>query len=311
MTATVKAPIAATVCWTPKFAVEESEDAEVDHVAGAADQYELDQLQPAGRPPGSGPEGLKGRVDWLKLPLMKQRVRVRIDVPARMRGTILTCISCLAALAAAAVAVVLVLTIENGDDTSAASANSPIPGQPSIAFVSPRNGEVQRGHAVVVKVAIENFQLSPRHFGGEPQLGEGHIRFSLHRVPDCVNPVKLQRAIESPFGNGRLVGASFDYPRFAGPNGILAERIGCQRQLLARDPPGDLLRQPASRLLPRSPSPWRRTTGPRRLPFHTDGPPTSRSCRNHGTPSRSPMCVGGKVSSAKAAATAGNRSQSQ
>ena len=61
---------------------------------------------------------------------------------------------------------------------------------------------------------------------GEPQLGEGNIRFGLNRVPDCVDPVKLQRAIDSPFGNGRLVGRSFDYPQYAGPNGVLAERIG-------------------------------------------------------------------------------------
>ena len=45
-------------------------------------------------------------------------------------------------------------------------------------------------------------------------------------MPDCVDPVKLRRAIESPFGKGRLIGKSFDFPRYAGPNGVLAERIG-------------------------------------------------------------------------------------
>lgn len=100
------------------------------------------------------------------------------------------------------------------------------PGQPRVEIISPRNGARQPAHAVVVKVEIENFKLAPRHFGGEPQIGEGHIRFSLNRVPDCVDPVKLQRALDSPIGKGRLVGASFDFPRYAGPNGILAERIG-------------------------------------------------------------------------------------
>jgi hypothetical protein len=38
--------------------------------------------------------------------------------------------------------------------------------------------------------------------------------------------VKLQRAIDSPLGSGRLKGASMDFPRFSGPNGILAEQIG-------------------------------------------------------------------------------------
>ena len=73
---------------------------------------------------------------------------------------------------------------------------------------------------------MENFQLAPRHFGGEPQLGEGHLRFSLKRVPDCVDPKKLADAIKSPVGKGRLVGKSFDYARYAGPNGVLAEQIG-------------------------------------------------------------------------------------
>ena len=73
---------------------------------------------------------------------------------------------------------------------------------------------------------VHNFQLAPRQFGGEPQLGEGNLRFSLNRVPDCVDPVKLLHAINSPIGNGRLVGASFDYPAILGPNGVLAERIG-------------------------------------------------------------------------------------
>jgi hypothetical protein len=95
-----------------------------------------------------------------------------------------------------------------------------------VQVISPRNGARQSSHAVVVKVKVHNFQLAPRHFGGEPLLGEGNIRFGLNRVPDCVDPVKLQRAINSPFGNGRLVGKSFDYPEYAGPNGVLAEQIG-------------------------------------------------------------------------------------
>ena len=38
--------------------------------------------------------------------------------------------------------------------------------------------------------------------------------------PSCRKPKK------APIGNGRLVGASFDYPHFAGPNGVLGARIG-------------------------------------------------------------------------------------
>lgn len=111
-------------------------------------------------------------------------------------------------------------------DAPAQASAAPAPGEPTVTVVSPRNGARQHSRAVVVKVEIENFHLAPKHFGGEPQLGEGHIRFGLNRVPDCVDPAKLQRAIESPFGKGRLVGRSFDYPQYSGPNGVLAQRIG-------------------------------------------------------------------------------------
>lgn len=95
-----------------------------------------------------------------------------------------------------------------------------------MTIVTPRNGARQVSHAAVVKVELENFRLAPLRFGGEPQLGEGHIRFSLNRVPDCVDPIKLRQAINSPVGRGRLVGRSFDYPRYSGPNGVLAQRVG-------------------------------------------------------------------------------------
>jgi hypothetical protein len=113
-----------------------------------------------------------------------------------------------------------------GDSGSKQVSAEVVPGQPTVDIVSPRNGARQSSHAVVVKVDVENFRLAPRHFGGQPQLGEGSIRFSLKRVPDCVDPKKLADAINSPIGNGRLVGASFDFPLYSGPNGVLAERIG-------------------------------------------------------------------------------------
>ncbi|MGN6814678.1 MAG: hypothetical protein ACTHK3_01155 [Solirubrobacterales bacterium] len=133
----------------------------------------------------------------------------------------------LAAVALAAVAIALALVFGgHASSNSQAAETSRLPGEPVVEFISPRNGARQTSHAVVVKVAIENFELAPRHLGGEPQLGEGHLRFSLNRVPDCVEPEKLQKAINSPLGHGRLVGKSFDYARYAGPNGVLAERIG-------------------------------------------------------------------------------------
>jgi hypothetical protein len=133
----------------------------------------------------------------------------------------------LAALAATVAILVLALLFGGHNESKHLQVSTDaVPGQPSVDIVSPRNGARQTSHAVVVKALVHNFELAPRQFGREPQLGEGHIRFSLNRVPDCVDPVKLLHAINSPIGNGRLVGASFDYPRYSGPNGEIAERIG-------------------------------------------------------------------------------------
>lgn len=124
--------------------------------------------------------------------------------------------------AAVVVAALLIVALTTGDGPQRAT----LPGEPGVEIVSPRNGARQTDRAVVVKARVRDFTLAPRNFGGEPQLGEGHLRFALNRVPDCVDPAKLQRAEESPLGRGRLIGASFDFPRYSGPNGVLAERAG-------------------------------------------------------------------------------------
>lgn len=132
----------------------------------------------------------------------------------------------IAALAATAVAVALALVFGAGESKQAEAKAEEVPGTPSVEIVSPRNGARQSSHAVVVKLDVENFRLAPLQFGREPQLGQGHIRYSLNRVPDCVDPKKLMDAENSPIGSGRLVGASLDFPEFSGPNGVLAEQIG-------------------------------------------------------------------------------------
>jgi hypothetical protein len=131
-----------------------------------------------------------------------------------------------AAVALAAVAVALAVAFGGKESADPAQAESRVRGEPAVEIISPRNGARQTARAAVVKVQVENFELAPRQFGGEPQLGEGHLRFSLHRVPDCVDAKKLQDAINSPIGKGRLVGRSFDYAKYAGPNGVLAEQVG-------------------------------------------------------------------------------------
>lgn len=129
-----------------------------------------------------------------------------------------------AGLAAGVLAVALIVALAGGGGDGPPRETQA--GEPGVEIVSPRNGARQTNRAVVVKAKVRNFTLAPQDFGGEPQLGEGSLRFALNRVPDCVDPAKLRRAEESPLGRGRLVGASFDFPRYSGPNGILARRIG-------------------------------------------------------------------------------------
>lgn len=131
----------------------------------------------------------------------------------------------MAAVALAAVALALAVAFGGSESTETAQGEAERPWEPAVEIISPRNGARQTSHAAVVKVEVRNFQLAPRQFGREPQLGQGHIRFSLNRVPDCVYKKKLEDAINSPLGSGRLTGPSLDYPKFAGPNGVLAERI--------------------------------------------------------------------------------------
>jgi hypothetical protein len=209
-----------------------------------------------------------------------------------MRGRTATLI----VIVAAAATVAAILALGGGKDSShAEAATAATRGVPSVTVISPRNGARQTSRAVVVKVKIRNFQLSPRHFGGEPRLGEGHIRFGLNRVPDCVDPVKLRRAINSPFGNGRLVGASFDFAEFSGPNGVLAERIGSAGSYSPATRPEIYyheLRPGFYRLVITLAENDGATT-----PFHA-----VTNFQILPRPGHGPKCTGGKVPSAKAAA---------
>jgi hypothetical protein len=201
----------------------------------------------------------------------------------------------LAILAVLAAALAVVLAVALADGSGDSPGRPPLPGEPSVEIVSPRNGARQANRAVVVKAKVHNFSLAPLHFGGEPQLGEGHIRFALNRVPDCVDPAKLKRAEESPLGRGRLVGASFDFPRYSGPNGVLAERIGASGSYSPATRPEIYyheLRPGFYRLVVTlaqnngATTPYHAVTNFQILP----------------RPGHGPKCAAGKVSSAKAAA---------
>jgi hypothetical protein len=100
-----------------------------------------------------------------------------------------------------------------------------IPGTPYIDVISPRDGAKPHSNSVVVKVKVHNFTLAPAQFGSQPQLGEGLLRFSLNKIPDTVDEAEAEAAASNPVGSGRVIGRSFDWPRFSGPNGLLAERL--------------------------------------------------------------------------------------
>jgi hypothetical protein len=202
-------------------------------------------------------------------------------------------IAILAVLAVTTAAGLAVVLASGGEDRE--MDRSPRRGEPAVAIVSPRNGARQTNHAVVVKVRIQNFTLAPADFGREPRLGEGHIRFSLNRVPDCVDPVKLKRAEESPVGRGRLIGRSFDFARYSGPSGALAERIGAggsyspatRPEIYYHDLPAGFYRLVVT---------LARNNGAT-TPYHAVTNFQILSLAGYG-----PNCKGGKVSSAKAAA---------
>jgi hypothetical protein len=200
-----------------------------------------------------------------------------------------------AATAVVAAAVTLAIALSGGGDGGGSQPAS-APGEPVVEVISPRNGARQSSRAVVVEVRLRNFHLAPRRFGGEPQLGEGNIRFALNRVPNCVDPAKLKRAVESAVGRGRLQGASFDFARYSGPNGVLAERIGSsgsyspatRPEIYYHDLRAGFYRLVITLALNNgAPTPWHTVTNFQILPRPGHGPGP---------------CSGGKVSSAKAAA---------
>ena len=105
-----------------------------------------------------------------------------------------------------------------------------IPGTPYIDVISPRDGFKARSDSVVARVKVHNFTLAPAQFGKTPQLGQGMLRFSLNKVPDDVDESEVEDAESNPLGSGRVIGRSFDLPRFAGPNGLLARRLDAENK---------------------------------------------------------------------------------
>ena len=106
-----------------------------------------------------------------------------------------------------------------------------IPGTPYIDVLSPRDGSKPKVNAVVVKVKVHNFaarsgavrQGAAARRGDAPLLAQQGAR---QRRPEPGG----RREPATRCSSGRVIGRSFDFPKFAGPNGILAERIDTEGQ---------------------------------------------------------------------------------
>ena len=160
------------------------------------------------------------------------------------------------------------------------------PCQPTVEIISPRNGAVQRGLAVVVKAEVTNFQLAPAPLRQRtPNSARATSGSASTASPTASTRRSCRIAEESPIGHGRLVGASFDFPQVLRPERRARRADRLDRQLLARRPgrrSSTTTSDPASTGWS-SPSP--RTTA-RRRPTTTS--PTSRSCRGPAAPARNP-----------------------
>jgi len=89
------------------------------------------------------------------------------------------------------------------DKKSSSSASTPQ--QPSgpkigVTFTKPTPRE-KVGTTVTATVHLTNFKLDPKAVGKAPQPGKGHLHFSMD-------------------------GGKFDYPKYSGPNGALAKKLG-------------------------------------------------------------------------------------
>jgi hypothetical protein len=71
-----------------------------------------------------------------------------------------------------------------------------------VTFVTPKEASTQPG-TVVVRVEVTNFKLAPNKVGKAAKQGEGHLHFSLDQ-------------------------GKFDRPKYSGPNGKEAVKLGVQ-----------------------------------------------------------------------------------
>ena len=108
--------------------------------------------------------------------------------------------------AGSAILVLVVVVLAGCGDSSgdkSASKGGSAPAQTpkgSVRFVTPKDGG-KSGSTLHAKVALKNFELSPKTVGQAPRPGQGHLHFKMD--------------------DGK-----FDKPKFSGKNGQLAKKLG-------------------------------------------------------------------------------------
>jgi hypothetical protein len=88
---------------------------------------------------------------------------------------------------------------KKSENKSAPASKVGAPGA-KVSFVAPKDGSTQ-GSTVAATVRLTKFQLSPATVGKAAKAGQGHLHFAMD--------------------NGK-----FDYPKYSGANGQLAEKLG-------------------------------------------------------------------------------------
>jgi hypothetical protein len=91
------------------------------------------------------------------------------------------------------------------ESSSASTTPAPAPQQVKspkigVAFKKPKPSS-KVGSKFTAVVTLSNFKLDPKDVGKKPQLGKGHLHFSLD-------------------------GGKFDFPKYSGANGKLAKKLG-------------------------------------------------------------------------------------
>jgi len=89
---------------------------------------------------------------------------------------------------------------DDDEDTGSASSGS----SANVSFVSPTEGEMT-SDSVTAEVKLENFEIDTLNVGKAAEEGKGHLHFSLD-------------------------GGKFDKPKYSGPNGELAVKLGVDGQ---------------------------------------------------------------------------------